>query len=131
MKKYMNINTGEVFTLEELHKLYDQFESEMRFESFEDFLEDDLLEEVADEEEILEKYWWAVDECKTDIWTVKFDTREEALQHMKNDWNLLSREGKKIRQGFYIGFAEEEPEDENTPNWDTMTDVVNITEVEE
>ena len=44
MKRYLNNDTGEVFTEDELNVLWSQFGHEMKFDSFEDFK--DSLEEV-------------------------------------------------------------------------------------
>ena len=44
--KYMNKDTGEVFTVKELVELWEQFAHEMEFESFEEFIE--TLEEVEE-----------------------------------------------------------------------------------
>ena len=49
--KYMNIDTGETFTLDELRELYEQFKGEMKFDTFGDFLEDDLLKPIEESDE--------------------------------------------------------------------------------
>ena len=40
--KYMNIDTGETYTREELEKELEMFKDEMRFDNFEDYLEEYL-----------------------------------------------------------------------------------------
>lgn len=40
---YMNLDTGETYTLEEVKKLYEDFQNEMEHDSFEEFL-DTMLE---------------------------------------------------------------------------------------
>ena len=39
MTIYMDFDTGEEYTLEELKTIYNQFKDEMQYDSFEDYLE--------------------------------------------------------------------------------------------
>lgn len=39
MKKYMVIDTGEIWTEEELKEVFEQFRDEMQYESFEEYME--------------------------------------------------------------------------------------------
>ena len=39
MKKYMDFNSGEIWTEEELREAYDDFCSEMPYESYDDYIE--------------------------------------------------------------------------------------------
>lgn len=39
MKMYKDFDTGEEFTIEELKTIYNQFEGEMQYDSFEDYMD--------------------------------------------------------------------------------------------
>lgn len=73
MKLYMNKDTGNLYTTEELEVLWDQFKDEMEFETFEDFV--DTLEEK-------EKYYtvfWVAGERDGET-LGEFDTEQEAIK---------------------------------------------------
>lgn len=42
MKKYRNIDTGEIWTEEEVRKEFEDFKDEMSYESFDDYMDDML-----------------------------------------------------------------------------------------
>ena len=54
MKKYINTDTGETFTESELKDIWEQFGYEMKFDTYEDFV--DSLEEIEEAREEKEMY---------------------------------------------------------------------------
>ena len=87
MKKYMNVDTGVVWTLEEIRKGYDdfRFDSEYmrQFESFGDYLEDQLSLGRSGQGGIVEAKWYAVQRSSEDEWNNGSYDIEEAKEMLR------------------------------------------------
>lgn len=73
MKLYMNKDTGNLYTAEELEVLWEQFKDEMEFETFEDFV--DTLEE---KEKCYTVFWVAGERDGETLG--EFDTEQETIK---------------------------------------------------
>ncbi len=75
---YRNFDTNELFTEEEVKRLYEQFKDEMPYDSFEDYIEDMLSKGRRKEGGLVVANWYAVmtDNNDSDLGTGSYDLEE-------------------------------------------------------
>jgi len=77
------------------------------------------------------KKWYVVDDCmstKGEIFTTPAESLQQAREKAAAEWAHLSEHDRKLRDAFYIGFAD--TDDDGCVDFDTMTDTEEIGQIE-
>ena len=112
MKAYRNRDTGEIFSSEELKKLWGQFGHETKFDTFNDFI--DSLEEI-------EGPYYVVSITKNDEFLEgKFNDAGEAIACARSAWRKMTRHDQE-RCSIEIRRYVEDIEDEDCACFDYHT----------
>ena len=89
MRQFKNIDTGEIWSEEEIRTKYNNFKSESSgFDSFEDYLKDQIRLGKSGESG-LSPIWYAVQKTSADAWDFGSYDFEEAKQMLKEQGSGL------------------------------------------